>query len=105
MVFCGLCKQSRDTTHTWYVEEQIREGNRKVRVCDNCAALLLRRMTKKVMGVRAEQNLEHPVNISNLGVLNDIMLDDDNTLEITVAIEIGKARRWVEKEQEQKNAE
>lgn len=99
MVFCGLCKQTKDTVYNWYIEEQGADGTvNKLKICDDCAGLLLRRMAKKVMGIRDDQPAPEIFKISKTGVIDEIVLNKDNVLEITIALDICKARRWVEKE-------
>jgi len=101
MVYCGLCKQSKETKHNWYIQERGATSTiNKLKICDDCAALLLKGMTKKVMGIREGQPLPNPLVLSKLGVLDEIVLNGENCLDITIAIDISKARRWVEKELE-----
>jgi len=99
MVFCGLCKANKETRHNWLIQEMGADSPmNKFKICDECAGLLMRGMTKKVMGIRDGQPLPTPIVLSKTGVIDEIVLNDDNSLEITIAIDIGKARRWVEKE-------
>ncbi len=70
----------------------------KLRICDDCAAILLKGMTKQVMGIRDGQPLPDPLVLSKLGVIDEIVLNKENNLDITIAIDVSKARRWVEKE-------
>lgn len=101
MVYCGLCKDAKEPKHNWFIQEHGAEAPvNKFKICDQCAALLLKGMTKKVMGIREGQELPDPLILSKLGVLDEIVLNEDNTLDITIAIDISKARRWVEKELE-----
>lgn len=99
MVFCGLCKETKDQKYNWLIQEHgATSPVNKFKVCDSCAALLLRGMTKKVMGVREGQSLPDPLILSKMGVIDEIVLNQDDSLDVTIAIDIGKARRWVEKE-------
>lgn len=99
MVFCGLCKQNKDTQHNWFIQEHGADSPvDKLKICDDCAAFLLRGMTKKVLGIREGQSLPDPLVVTKTGVIEEIILNTDNSLDITIAIDIGKARRWVEKE-------
>ncbi len=99
MVFCGLCKETKDDSHNWLIQEHGADSPvDKFKICNECAAFLLRGMTKKVMGVREGQPLPTPLVITKTGVIDEIILNDNNSLDITIAVDIGKARRWVEKE-------
>ena len=102
MVYCGLCKDSKDTRQTWVVNENGAEGSvNKFRICDDCASTLLREMTKKVMGIREEHPLPDPLFLSKTGVVSDIILKDDNSLEMTIAMDISKARRIVNADEDE----
>ncbi len=99
MVFCGLCKKAKEPKQNWFIQEHGADSPvNKFKICDECAALLMRGMAKKVMGVREGQMLPSPLIISRTGVIDEIILNNENALDITIAIDIGKARRWVEKE-------
>ena len=101
MVYCALCKQSKETSHNWYIQDRGATSTvSKLKICDDCAALLLKGMTKQVMGIRDGQPLPNPLVLSKLGVIDEIVLNSANSLDITIAIDVSKARRWVEKEME-----
>lgn len=98
MVFCPLCKDTKDTTYNWSIHEHGADSRvRKFKICDGCAGTLLRKMTKKVMGLREEHEIPDPLIISKTGIINEIALMTDDALEITIDLDIGKARRWIEK--------
>ena len=102
MVFCGLCKETKEPNQNWFIQEHGADSPvNKFKICDECAALLMRGMAKKVMGVRDGSPLPDPLIISKTGVIDEIILNGANALDITIAIDIGKARRWVEKELEE----
>lgn len=99
MVFCGLCKETKSPKYNWLIQEHGADSPvNKFKICDECASLLLRGMTKKVMGVRDGEPLPDPLILSKTGVIDEIVMNMDNSLDVTIAIDIGKARRWVEKE-------
>ncbi|MBN3036969.1 MAG: hypothetical protein JW834_00820 [Candidatus Diapherotrites archaeon] len=102
MVFCGLCKEAKEPRYHWMIQE-IGANSRmgKFRVCDDCASELLRDMLRKVHGIRDGQELPSPISLSKTGIIEEMVLRDDNSLEITVSIDIGKARRIVERSQEE----
>lgn len=102
MAFCGLCKQTKEPKYNWYIQEMGADSSiAKFKVCDECATLLLKGMTKKIMGIRDEQPAPDMLPLNKTGVIDEIMLNG-STLDITIAIDIGKARRWVEKESAEK---
>ena len=94
MVFCPLCKDTKATTYNWSIHEHGAVARiRKFKICDDCACLLLRKMSKKIMGLREEHDIPNPLIVSKTGVINEIAMASDNSLEITIDLDIGKARR------------
>ena len=101
MAFCGLCKQTKDPKYNWFIQEMGADAQMaKFKVCDECASLLLKGMTKKIMGIRDEQPAPDTITLNKTGIIDEITLSG-STLDITIAMDIGKARRWVEKESSQ----
>ena len=99
MVYCGLCKEAKDPKYNWFIQEHGANSSvNKFKICDDCASHLLKGMTKKVMGIRDGHPLPDPLVLSKTGVIEEIVLNGESGLDITIAIDISKARRWVEKE-------
>jgi hypothetical protein len=55
-------------------------------------------MYKKVHGVRKNSDLPDDLELSKTGVIRDIILQQDGGLEMTIGMDISKARRLVEKQ-------
>ena len=99
MVFCSLCKSTKECRQNWIVNEHGADSTvGKFKVCDDCASFLLRGMYKKVHGVREDKDLPDKLKISKTGVITDIVLEQDGCLEMTIGMDISKARRLVEKQ-------
>jgi hypothetical protein len=106
MVFCGLCKEAKEPRHNWSIMEQGAEKTMgKFRICDDCAAFLLKNMAKKVLGVRDGETVPTPLLLNKTGIIDELALHGDNSLEITIALDISKARRWYESEVQGKPGE
>jgi len=106
MVFCSLCKQNKETTYNWEILDHSVEGKRaRYKICDECAVFLLREMSRKVMGIRDPQNMPNPLALSKTGVIKDILLNDDNSLDIVIDLDICKARRWILRQEREKEQE
>jgi hypothetical protein len=99
MVFCSLCKNNKEPHYNWQVVDHGAQGRMdKYRICDDCAVLLLKEMTSRVMGVRDKENLPFPVVLSKTGVISELLLHNDNSLELVIDLDICKARRIIPKE-------
>jgi len=99
MVCCSLCKKTKDTQYNWQIVDHGVQGKMsKYRICDDCAVLLLKEMTSRVMGVREKNNLPNPIALSKTGVISELNLHDDKSLELVIDLDIYKARRIIPKE-------
>ncbi len=99
MVFCSLCKNTKDCRQNWIVNEHGADSTvGTFKICDDCAFFLLKGMYKKVHGIRDESELPTNLEISKTGVIRDIVLQKDGCLEMTIGMDIGKARRIIEKD-------
>jgi len=98
MVFCSLCKENKDTRQSWIINEHGADSTvGKFKICDDCAAYLLKGMFKKVHGIRDEEPLPGIIELGKTGVITNTVLLEDGCLEMTIGMDISKARRIVEK--------
>jgi hypothetical protein len=103
MVFCALCKESKESVYNWTLTEKLLDPSkaRSFKICDECAGFLLRRMMKSVMGIRNDEELYvEKLMVSRTGVIEDVYLHPDNSLEITLNLDYTKAKRWYIREHE-----
>jgi hypothetical protein len=99
MVFCSLCKNNKASLYNWQISDHGAEGQvNKYRICDDCANLLLKELTRGVMGIREGHEMPNPLVLSKTGVLDEILLHEDSSLEIVIDLDICKARRMMPKE-------
>lgn len=99
MVFCSLCKKNKDTLYNWQIVDHGVHGRmNKYRVCDDCAVIVLKEMTSRVMGIREKDNMPSPIVLSKTGVISELLLHDDKSLELVIDLDICKARRIIPKE-------
>jgi len=93
MVVCGICKQTKDTKNRWVIHEHAVDNSllRDFKICDECAANVIRKILK-------EQNTEGentaPV-LTKTGLIDSVTLADDNCLEITLSMDLAKARKLI----------
>ncbi len=99
MVYCGLCKSEKEPTYQWKLKEKNaqKELENEYVICDDCAGIVLREMTKRALGMRSNQELEEPVLLNRGGIVQEILLNDENDLEIVINLSFAKARRWIKK--------
>lgn len=101
MVFCSLCKTNQQTLYNWQIADYgVRGKCRKYRICDKCAVILLREMTGRIMGIRDGEDMPSPMVLSKTGVISDLLLHEDNSLELVIDMDIYKARRIIPKTEE-----
>ena len=98
MVFCSLCKTNQETKYKWQIVDHGVSGkSQRYRICDKCAVLLLREMTGRVMGIRDGEDMPSTLVLSKTGVISELMLHEDDSLELVIDMDIYKARRIIPK--------
>ena len=101
MVFCSLCKTNKESRYDWQIADHMANGKmEKYRICDDCATLLLKEMISRVMGIREEHMIPNPMELTKTGLISELLLHDDNSLEIVINLDVHRARRIVTKEKE-----
>ena len=94
MVFCGVCKENKDTRNRWIIREHKVDGStlRNFKICDACAGSLVRRIVHEL---DPEQAKNPQLVLTRSGLIDSIVLDEDNELEITLSMDLAKARKII----------
>ena len=92
MVVCGICKQTKDTKNRWVIHEHAVDNSllRDFKICDECAAIVIRKLKEP----NTEGENTAPV-LTKTGLIDSIILADDNCLEITLSMDLAKARKLI----------
>ena len=79
---------------------------RNFKICDDCAASVIREVTKELNASGTTIPAEKPdISLTALGLVDTISLAKDNILEITLSMDLAKARKVVLKQTEAADAE
>ena len=93
MVFCGVCKQNCELKNNWVVQERSVDNSllHKFKVCDSCAASLVRKIVSEMKLPVSDEG----VVLNHTGIIGNVVLNDDDGLEITLLMDLAKARKVV----------
>ncbi len=101
MVYCALCKQTKDPKYNWVIYETGAGGLvKKYRVCDDCAVHLLKETSKDVLGLRDNETLQLPMELTKVGVIDGLHLLENGDVEIALKVDFSQAKRIIEKKLE-----
>jgi len=91
MVVCGVCKQTKDSRNKWIIHEHAVDNSlmRDFKICDECASSVIRKILKE-QGEEAVQPI-----LTKTGLIDSVVLGDDNSLEITLSMDLAKARKLI----------
>ncbi|MCD6414480.1 MAG: hypothetical protein J7L23_02515 [Candidatus Diapherotrites archaeon] len=99
MVFCSLCKTNKETKYNWQIADHMANGkSERYKICDECATTLLKEMTGRVMGIRDKDMLPNPMELTKTGLISELLLHEDKSLEIVINLDVHRARRIISKE-------
>lgn len=92
MVFCGICKENKETKNRWLIREHAVDNSpmREFKICDGCAANLIRQMMEEL-----KEPQEAAITLTRTGIIDNITLCDDNALEIVLSMDLARARKVV----------
>jgi hypothetical protein len=92
MIVCGICKETKDTKNKWAIHEHAVDNSllRDFKICDQCAGVVIRKIIKEEQGAEST----HPI-LTKSGLIDNIVLGDDNCLEITLSMDLAKARKLI----------
>jgi hypothetical protein len=93
MVVCGICKQTKDTRNKWIIHEHAVDNSllRDFKICDECAAEVVRKILKEQ---QPDGDVKQPV-LTKTGLVDSVVLTEDNCLEITLSMDLAKARKLI----------
>ena len=93
MVVCGICKQTKETRNKWVIHEHAVDNSllRDFKICDECASNVIRKILKEQ---QTEGEVTQPI-LTKTGLIDSIILGDDNSLEITLSMDLAKARKYI----------
>jgi protein-arginine kinase activator protein McsA len=93
MVVCGICKQTKDTKNRWVIHEHAVDNSllRDFKICDQCATEVVRKILKEQ---QPESDLSQLV-LTKTGLVDSVTLAEDNCLEITLSMDLAKARKLI----------
>ncbi len=102
MVYCALCKQNKESKYNWVIYESGVNGPvRKYKICDDCAITVIKQISHDILGLRENEELTFPLEISKLGVIESVYLLDNGEIEIILKVDYSQAKRIIEKKKEQ----
>lgn len=94
MAVCGICKKNRKPVNRWTIQEKAVDNSilRDFKLCDTCGGDLVRRV---LMGMSRDNTLPDNIHLHKSGLVNSIVLGEDNVLEVTLSMDLAKARKIV----------
>jgi len=94
MTICGICKQNKKITNRWVIQEHAVDNSlmRNFRVCDDCGAGLIRSVLKQMS---RDGTVPEKIDLGKTGLVNSVHLGEDNVLEVTLSMDLAKARKLV----------
>lgn len=103
MVTCGVCKQTKESKNKWVIKEHTVDNAvmRDFRVCDECATTIIRKIIIE-MKKEKDEPVEDTIVLDRTGLVYSLALDKENFLEITLSMDLAKARKVVLGETEEK---
>lgn len=96
MVMCGVCKENKDAKNRWIIHEHAVDNSilREFKLCDNCATSMIRKIMSE-MKRKKEEPVESTIVLNRTGLIDSVVLGEDNVLEITLSMDLAKARKVV----------
>lgn len=96
MVLCGVCKKNKEAKNRWVIHEHAVDNSilREFKLCDDCATSMIRKIIAE-MKKEKEEPVESTIVLNRTGLIDSITLGEDNVLEITLSMDLAKARKVV----------
>lgn len=103
MVLCGVCKDDREIKNRWVIHEHTVDSSvlRDFKVCDECAASVIRKIVSEMNRSKEKPGKMKSIVLNRIGLIDSITLAEDNVLEITLSMDLAKARKVVLNETEE----
>lgn len=94
MAFCGICKEKKREKNKWIIQEHAVDNSvmRSFKLCDGCGGEIVRNVLKQMArnGIIPER-----IDLGKTGLVESIFLGQDNSLEVTLSMDLAKARKMV----------
>jgi len=94
MMVCGVCKGSKSPKVKWVVKEHSSDNSilRDFKMCDDCAVKVIRKMLTEL---DPETDHKSPIILNRSGIMGGLSLTPDDDLEVTLLMDLAKARKAV----------
>ncbi len=94
MPICGICKQNKKIKNRWVIQEHAVDNSlmRTFKVCDDCGAELIRNVLSQMS---RDGSVPEKIDLNKTGLVNSVHLGPDNVLEVTLSMDLAKARKLV----------
>ena len=95
MVLCGVCKAKSKPKNRWVIQEHAVDNSilRNFKVCDGCASSLVRKIVAEMN--TKDKTAPDVIDLTRTGLVDSIQLGKDSILEITLSMDLAKARKVV----------
>ena len=92
MPVCGICKENKDVKNKWIVREHTVDNAvlRDFKLCDGCAVDVVRKVAKDA---DPEKKTPAQVVLTRAGFVDTIALGEDGALEVTLSMDLARARK------------
>ncbi|GEM_PF-6974457 len=101
MVYCALCKGTKESRFNWAIYENGADGLvKKYRICDDCAIYLVNQVSRDILGLRENEKLPLPLELTKVGSLEKVQLLPNSEIEIVLKLDFSQAKRLIEKKVE-----
>jgi len=103
MVFCGVCKENREVKNRWMIHEHAVDSSvlRDFKICDECAASVIRKIVAEMNRSKEKSEEIKSIVLNRIGLIDSVTLAEDDVLEITLSMDLAKARKIVLNETEE----
>lgn len=103
MVFCGVCKENREVKNRWMIHEHAVDSSvlRDFKICDECAASVIRKIVSEMNRSKEKSEEIKSIVLNRIGLIDSVTLAEDDVLEITLSMDLAKARKIVLNETEE----
>ncbi|MBS3060014.1 MAG: hypothetical protein J4432_00715 [DPANN group archaeon] len=93
MVFCGVCKETKEVKNRWNINEHSADNNimRNFKVCDGCAVSLVKRLSEE----ERDDSAPDKINMVRSSLIKEFYLAEDGNLELTISMDLAKARKLI----------
>ena len=94
MGLCGICKSKKKSINRWTIKEHAVDNSvmRSFKLCDSCGSEILRNVLKQMS---RNGDIPEKIDLGKSGLVDSVHLAEDNVLEVTLSMDLAKARKMV----------